>query len=217
MRNTFDAQLEILNNELAKMGALTAHAIESASAALINKDVSAAEKAIAFDREVDKKERDIEQMCLKLLMLQQPVAGDLRQISSALRIIANMERIGDQAADISELIIYLAHKPYIKTIEHMPQMAEAAINMVRGSVDAFIKKDIMLAKKCILMDDIIDDFFVIVKDELIDLLITDKNMGEQAADMLLIAKYFERIGDHAQNIAEWVEYFLTGKHKGDFL
>ena len=217
MRNTFDAQLEILNNELAKMGALTAHAIESASAALINKDVSAAEKAIAFDREVDKKERDIEQMCLKLLMLQQPVASDLRQISSALRIIANMERIGDQAADISELIIYLSGKPYIKTIEHLPQMAKAAISMVRGSVDAFIKKDIGLAKKCILTDDIIDDLFVIVKDELVDFIRADKDMSEQAADMLLIAKYFERIGDHAQNIAEWVEYFITGKHKGEFL
>jgi phosphate transport system protein len=163
---------------------------------------------------VDQKERDIEALCLKLLLQQQPVARDLRQISAALKMITDMERIGDQAADISGIALYLADTPYIKKLEHLPQMASAAIRMVTGSIDAYIKKDLVLAREVMEMDDIIDDLFDVVKRELIELIRQNAGNGEQAIDLLMIAKYFERIGDHAQNIAEWVEYSMTGKHKG---
>ncbi len=214
MRITFEEQLRLLNTELLEMGALIEHAIQAASEALIRQDVEAANNAIAFDREVDQKEREIETLCLKLLLQQQPVARDLRLISAALKMITDMERIGDQASDISGIVIYLAGKPYIKSLEHLPQMAEAAVRMVSGSVDAFVKKDLSLARRVIDMDDIVDDLFDTIKGELIDLIHKDPANGEQAVDLIMIAKYFERIGDHAQNIAEWAEYAITGVHKG---
>jgi phosphate transport system protein len=214
MRVTFEEQLRLLNQELLEMGALVEHAIQSASEALIKQDVAEANQAITFDREVDQKERDIEALCLRLLLQQQPVAKDLRLVSAALKMITDMERIGDQAADISGLVIYLAGKPYIKPLEHLPQMAEAAIRMVSGSIDAFINKDLSLARDIIAMDDIIDDLFDTIKGELIALIQKGSDNGEQAIDLLMIAKYFERIGDHAQNIAEWAEYSITGVHKG---
>jgi len=214
VRITFEEQLRLLNQELLEMGALIEHAIQSASEALIKQDVDAANAAIAFDREVDQKERDIETLCLKLLLQQQPVARDLRLISAALKMITDMERIGDQASDISGIVIYLAGKPYIKALEHLPQMAEASIRMVSGSIDAFINKDLALARNVIEMDDIIDDLFDVIKGELIELIQRDVTNGEQAIDLLMIAKYFERIGDHAQNIAEWAEFSITGVHKG---
>ena len=214
MRITFEEQLRLLNQELLEMGALIEHAIQSASEALIKQDVESANSAITFDREVDQKERDIEALCLKLLLQQQPVAKDLRLISAALKMITDMERIGDQAADISGIVIYLNGKPYIKSLEHLPQMAEAAIRMVSGSIDAFINKDLALAREIIAMDDVIDDLFDTIKGELIDLISRNPENGEQAVDLLMIAKYFERIGDHAQNIAEWAEYSITGVHKG---
>lgn len=214
MRSQFEEQLSLLNRELLEMCALIEHAIESASQALISQDVEAANKAIAFDQEVDQKERDIEGLCLRLLLQQQPVARDLRQISAALKMITDMERIGDQAADISGITIYLVGKPYIKKIEHLPQMASVAKSMVSGSIDAYIKKDLVLVREIIEMDDVIDDLFDVVKSELIEQIHQNSDNGEQAMDLLMIAKYFERIGDHAQNIAEWVEYSITGKHKG---
>lgn len=217
MRKQFDEQLGLLNKELLEMGALIEHAIESASQALIDQDIEVANKAIAFDKQVDQKERDIEALCLRLLLHQQPVASDLRQISAALKMITDMERIGDQAADISGIVIYLAGTPYIKKLEHLPQMAETAIRMVTGSIDAYIKKDLNLAKRIIQMDDIIDDLFIVVKNELIERLHQNPENGEQAVDLLMVAKYFERIGDHAENIAEWVEYSITGEHKGELL
>jgi len=217
MRSQFEEQLNLLNMELLEMGALIEHAIESACQALINRDVEAANKAIIFDKEVDLKEREIEELCLKLLLQQQPVARDLRQISAALKMITDMERIGDQAADISGIVIYLAEKPYIKKLVHLPKMAEAAIRMVTGSLDAYVKKDLEIAKQIIEMDDIIDDLFVVVKNELIEDIHRDAENGAQAMDLLMVAKYFERIGDHAQNIAEWVEYSITGLHKGELL
>ena len=167
--------------------------------------------------EVDQAERDIESLCLKLLLQQQPVARDLRLISSALKMITDMERIGDQASDIAELVIYLSKEPYIKELTHLPQMAENAIRMVTGALDAYVRKDVVLAQEVMAMDDTIDALFVTVKDELISLIRHDVSAGSQAIDLLMIAKYYERIGDHAQNIAEWVEYALTGRHKGVFL
>ncbi|MBR6668000.1 MAG: phosphate signaling complex protein PhoU [Clostridia bacterium] len=217
MRNRFDEQLHTLNHELLEMGALIERAIRSATDALVKQDVEAALQAIAADKEVDQAERDIESLCLKLLLQQQPVARDLRLISSALKMITDMERIGDQASDIAELVIYLSKEPYIKDLTHLPQMAENAIRMVSGALDAYVRKDVVLAQQVMGMDDAIDALFVTVKDELIDLIRHDAAAGSQAIDLMMIAKYYERIGDHAQNIAEWVEYALTGRHKGVFL
>ena len=217
MRNRFDEQLHTLNHELLEMGALIERAIRSATDALVKQDVEAALQAIAADKEVDQAERDIESLCLKLLLQQQPVARDLRLISSALKMITDMERIGDQASDIAELVIYLSKEPYRKELKHLPQMAENAIRMVTGALDAYVRKDVALAREVMGMDDAIDALFVTVKDELIALIRNDASAGSQAIDLLMIAKYYERIGDHAQNIAEWVEYALTGRHKGVFL
>ena len=217
MRNRFDEQLHTLNHELMEMGALIERAIRSATDALVKQDVEAALQAIAADKEVNQAERDIESLCLKLLLQQQPVARDLRLISSALKMITDMERIGDQASDIAELVIYLSKEPYRKELKHLPQMAENAIRMVTGALDAYVRKDVALAREVMAMDDTIDALFVTVKDELIALIRNDASAGSQAIDLLMIAKYYERIGDHAQNIAEWVEYALTGKHKGVFL
>ena len=217
MRNRFDEQLHTLNHELLEMGALIERAIRSATDALVKQDVEAALQAIAADKEVDQAERDIESLCLKLLLQQQPVARDLRLISSALKMITDMERIGDQASDIAELVSYLSKEPYIKELTHLPQMAENAVRMVTGALDAYVRKDVVLAQEVMAMDDAIDALFVTVKDELIALIRHDAAAGSQAIDLLMIAKYYERIGDHAQNIAEWVEYALTGRHKGVFL
>ena len=217
VRNCFDEQLHTLGHELLEMGALIERAIRSATDALVKQDVEAALQAIAADKEVDQAERDIESLCLKLLLQQQPVARDLRLISSALKMITDMERIGDQASDIAELVIYLSKEPYIKELTHLPQMAENAIRMVSSALDAYVRKDVALAQEVMGMDDAIDELFVTVKDELIALIRHDAAAGSQAIDLLMIAKYYERIGDHAQNIAEWVEYALTGRHKGVFL
>lgn len=217
VRNRFDRQLEQLNNDMLEMGALIERSIENATQALMKQDVEAAKAAIAADQEVDHKEREIEALCLKLLLQQQPVAKDLRLISAALKMITDMERIGDQAADISGLVIYIADEPYFKELVHLPQMGERSIEMVRGSLDAYVNKDLALARRVMDMDDAIDELFNTVKNELIDHIRSNASAGSQAIDLLMIAKYYERIGDHAQNIAEWVEYALTGKHKGVFL
>ena len=217
MRNRFDEQLQMLNNHLLEMGALIERSIENATQAMVNRDVEKAKSAIAADEEINQKERDVESLCFKLLLQQQPVAKDLRLISSALKMITDMERIGDQAADIAGIVSYIASEPEIKGLAHLSQMGQNAIIMVRGSLDAYVRKDLDLARTIMGMDDAIDVLFDIVKDELIAHIRSDASSGSQAIDLLMIAKYYERIGDHAQNIAEWVEYALTGKHKGVFL
>lgn len=211
MRNRFDQQLAQLNDMLIEMGRLIKTAITAATQALETQDVALAKEAIAFDQEVDQMEKEIEALCLKLLLQQQPVARDLRLISSALKMITDMERIGDQAADISEITIMLAGEPYIKKLEHIPQMATATIKMVTESIDAFVNKDLELAKAVIDYDDVVDDLFNTVKFDLIHLIRADSANGEQALDLLMISKYFERIGDHAVNIAEWVVFSISGK------
>jgi len=212
MRNKFDEQLSLLNEMLIEMGMLIEKAIVWATQALLDQDIEFANKAIECEREIDHKEKDIEALCLKLLLQQQPVAKDLRLISAVLKMITDMERIGDQAADISELTVYLAGQTYIKKLEHIPQMATATVKMVTESIDAFVQKDLTLAKSVREYDDVVDALFDQVKFELIDLIRADSANGEQAIDLLMIAKYFERIGDHAVNICEWVEYAITGIH-----
>ena len=212
MRNKFDRELDLLNHELIKMGSLVESRIESAVKALIKQDVDLAKNIIEGDVEVDEMERDIESKCLKLLLQQHPVAGDLRLISSILKMITDLERIGDHAKDISEITLLFSNEKYIKELTHIPQMAESTIYMVKKSIDAFVNRDSDLAYEVIKLDDKVDDLFDIIKEELILLIIDDINNGEQAINFLMIAKYLERIGDHAENIAEWVVFSITGEH-----
>lgn len=214
MRNRFDRQLEQLNNELINMGSLIEEAIEMAITALIQQDKKKAKEIMEFDEGIDEKEREIESLCLKLLLQQQPVARDLRQISAALKMITDMERIGDHAADISEMTIMMADCPYIHNIDHLQTMAKETMVMLVKSIEAYVEKDMEKAKKVIANDDVIDDLFDEIKGELISSIHENANNGEQAMDLLMVAKYLERIGDHATNIAEWVIFSITGNHKG---
>ena len=213
MRNRFDRQLSTLNDELIEMGSMIEKSIETAIKALVNQDVDLARHAIEADEEIDRQERIIEDLCLKLLLQQQPVAKDLRLISSALKMITDMERIGDHASDISEITIALADQPYIKKLEHIQQMAKETMIMLVGSIEAFVDKDLEKANEVIKRDDIVDDLFGKVKKELIQMIHENEDKGEQAADLLMVAKYMERIGDHATNISEWVIFSITGEHK----
>ena len=212
MRNRFDSQLEKLNLELITMGALCEDAISASVKALLDGDETLTEKVFAADAEIDQKERDIEAICMKLLVQQQPVAGDLRVISSALKMISDMERIGDQASDIAEIAKFVKNSD-VKSKVHIKDMATAAIKMVTDSVESFVKKDIELASAVMKYDDKVDNLFDCVKDELVRLIAADSENGEYCIDLLMIAKYLERIGDHAVNIAEWVEYSITGTHR----
>lgn len=214
MRNRFDEQLELLKTHMIQMGSLCESAISNATKALINADYELARKAIAEDEIIDQKEREIESLCLKLLLQQQPVARDLRQISSALKMITDMERIGDQAADISEITM-LANIKDADDTSRIVDMAKATIKMVTDSIDAYVRQDLQLARSVIEYDDIVDDLFNAVKDDLVRLISEDASNGESAIDLMMIAKYLERIGDHATNIAEWVEFSITGKHMGE--
>jgi len=211
MRSKFDEQLATLNDMMVKMGALIEKTISLATQALKEQDVELAKKAIAFEGDVDQLEKDIETLCMKLLLQQQPVAGDLRLISAALKMITDMERISDQAADISELVIMMAKSPYLQKPERIPQMAAATVKMVTNSIDAFVKKDLQLAQEVIEYDDVVDNLFDEVKFKLFELIRSDNANSEQCIDFLMIAKYFERIGDHACNIAEWVIFSITGQ------
>lgn len=214
MRSYFDKQLALLNTELIEMGALCEEVIALSYKALTNADKELAKKVAPLDNEIDQKERDIESLCLKLILQQQPVARDLRQISAALKMITDMERIGDQAEDIAEIICELDDTG-IENDELMREMALYTTKMVTESVDAFVKHDLILAQKVIADDDTVDAFFEQVKDELIEKISKNPKEGKYALDLLMIAKYYERIGDHAVNIAEWVIFSVTGEHKED--
>lgn len=211
MREKYMQQLKQLNNLLIQMGHLIEEAIEIAITALMKQDVKLAEKAISFDSNIDEMEQEIENLCLKILLCQQPVASDLRFVSAALKMVTDMERIGDQAADISEITILMAETPYIKKLEHIEKMAVETTDMVIKSIEAYIENNAPKAYKVLEQDDIVDDLFVTTKKELIHLINENINNGEQAADLLMVAKYFERIGDHATNIAEWVIFSIEGK------
>ena len=212
MRNRFDEQLYELNREIIEMGAMCEEAIASAAKALSTGNMELAAKVRANGAAIDQMERDIEGRCMKLLLHQQPVARDLRQISAALKMITDMERIGDQAEDIAEIITFLNGRT-MNGIEHIEDMARETIKMVTESVDAFVKKDVVLAEQVIAHDDVVDTLFSEVKCAIIKLIAETPVDGEFALDLLMISKYFERIGDHATNIAEWVIYSITGTHK----
>lgn len=211
MRNRFDQQLEQLHADLITMGGLCETAIAAAVDAATKGDGDMAKAAIADDSKIDEMERSIEHLCLKLLLQQQPVARDLREISSALKMISDLERIGDQAADIAELTRF-ARVPEGSGRVHIGEMARAVIRMVTDSVDSFVKRDLELARAVRAQDDQVDDLFNQVKKELIALIAADAASGELWLDLIMVAKYLERIGDHATNVAEWVEYGITGVH-----
>lgn len=207
MRNLFDKQLSHLNAELITMGALCEDAISAAAKYLLENDSSLKETVFEADRQIDQKERDIENLCMKLLLQQQPVARDLRTVSSALKMISDMERIGDQASDIAEMVCFV-NSACLTGKVHIADMAKATIKMVTQSVDSFVKSDADLARSAIALDDTVDNLFLKVKGELIESVKEGQSDAEALIDLLMIAKYFERIGDHAENIAQWVIYSL---------
>lgn len=212
MRNRFDEQLFEMNRDLIEMGAMCEEAIASAVKALTKNDKELAENVKKTGGLIDQMERDIESRCMKLLLHQQPVARDLRAISAALKMITDMERIGDQAEDIAAMVLYTADHN-MEDFDIIEEMAKETVKMVTDSVDAFVKKDVELAQDVIKRDDIVDNYFSKVKYDIIKLIAENRTDGELALDLLMISKYFERIGDHATNIAEWVIYSVTGMHK----
>ena len=211
MRNKFGEQLERLHVEMIQIGALCEDAISAAAKALMNGDETLAQTAQEAEREIDEKEREVESLCLKLLLQQQPVARDLREVSSALKMISDLERIGDQAADIAELTRFV-RIPDGTGRQRIPEMSQAVIRLVTDSVDSFVKRDLELARQVCREDDQVDELFNQVKKELIGMIASDAASGELWLDLIMVAKYLERIGDHATNVAEWVEYAITGVH-----
>lgn len=210
-RKYYDEQLDALHAELINMGQMISGAIGKAVAALLSRDTASAREVIAYDEEVDRQERAVETMCYKLLLSQQPVAGDLRRVSSALKIITDMERIGDHAADISELTLMLDVLPRMSNA-HLREMAAQTTEMLLHSLEAYVEQDMDKAHAVIAQDDAVDALFDAVKRDLVEAIRVDPQAGEAAADLLMAAKYFERIGDHATNIAEWAIFAHTGHH-----
>lgn len=211
MRTKFDEQLNMLNQEMMHMGSMIEESIQKAIEALLHQDVELAKRIMSGDEEIDREQKRIEHVCFNLLMQQQPVAKDLRTISAAMKMVTDMERIGDHAADICEMTLMMSGQPYDQNPDHINQMASETVLMLIRSIEAYVEKDIEKAQKVIAHDDVIDDLFDEVKQDLIELIREKPDSGEQAADMLMVAKYFERIGDHATNIAEWVIFSLDDK------
>ena len=212
MRSRYDEELKNLHGALIDMGTMIESAISGAITALENRDIQKAKDIIAYDEEIDAQERLIEEMCMKLLLRQQPVASDLRKISTTLKLITDMERIGDHAADISELAIMLRDLPQMNNAS-LREMAVQTSTMLISSVEAYVEQDEEKARAVIRQDDVVDDLFVTVKREMIQAIQKNSDCSETAADLLMAAKYYERIGDHATNIAEWTLYALTGRHE----
>ena len=212
MRDFFQEQLNELKRELTIMGASCEEIIALASHALTDMDEDLVRKVETIGAQIDESERTIETICMKLLLRQQPVARDLRQISAAMKMITDMERIGDQAEDIVEIVPYMNTHPDEK-FPMIRQMAKAAQTMVTDAIDAYVKQDLELARKVMAHDDVVDNYFTHIKNGIIDMIAAEPSQGEYALDLLMIAKYFERIGDHCTNIAEWVEFSVTGIHK----
>lgn len=213
MRSRFDRELMQLSSDLTKMGAMCEEAILSAARDLTEGNTEALKHAAPLSEEINRKEKEIESLCLRLLLQQQPVATDLRKISAALKMVTDMDRIGVQASDIAEIIEFLGGRTGSEC-EYIRGEALETVKMVKESVDAFVKCDVRLAEEVIAHDDVVDNLFDKVKSSLIEIITANPGDSEYALDLLMIAKYFERIGDHAVNIAEWVIFSETGTHKG---
>lgn len=216
VRRQFEEQLSLLKDLLVKMGELNCEAIEDAVTALETQDAELARKTKGVERLVDEKEQQIERLCLKIILKQQPVASDLLFVTSAMKMITDMERIADQAVDISELVIKMSRLPYADAVAEIPEMADKVQDMVRDAAKSFVERDGDLAKAVCRADDAVDDLFEVIRKKLTGIVHRDiegDDNGEQALDMLMVAKYLEKIGDHASNIAEWVIFMITGEHK----
>ena len=214
MRDRFEEQLKLLNKELVEMGALCEESIAYAVKFLTERDEKMRQNAIEAEKQIDHMEKDIESLCMRLLIEQQPVASDFRKVTSALKMISDLERIGDHAEDIAEIAVYVDPVD-LKNQVHINDMAQAAVRMVVSGMDSYVKQDEELARSVLKMDDTVDKMFLSVKNELIEMIRSGEENGETLLDLLMIAKYFERIGDHAENIAEWVIYAVTGKHRSE--
>ncbi|HPG92608.1 MAG TPA: phosphate signaling complex protein PhoU [Clostridia bacterium] len=212
IRNRYEKELNEVFNNLVLMCRKVEIAIENSVKALVERNIELAQITMKNDYEINALERDIEQGCLKILLMEHPVAGDFREVSAALKMITDLERIGDQARDISEITLQFDDEPYIKKLEHIPQMARIVIEMVKDSVASYINRDLALATSLDKRDDVVDNLFETVKKELVELVKKDSNNADQVILFMMIAKYIERIGDHAVNIGEWVEYAITGAH-----
>ena len=216
VRRMFDEQLSLLKDLLVKMGELNCEAIEDAVTALETQNAELARKTKGVEQLVDEKEQQIERLCLKIILKQQPVASDLLFVTSAMKMITDMERIADQAVDISELVIKMSRLPYADAVAEIPEMADKVQDMVRNAAKSFVERDGDLAKAVCRADDAVDDLFEVIRKKLTGIVHRDiegDDNGEQALDMLMVAKYLEKIGDHASNIAEWVIFMITGEHK----
>jgi len=212
-RRSFDQELAELNESLIEMGNMVAQAIENAILAFKSEDLELAKTVVQGDREVDHIEKQIESMCLSIILRQQPVAGDLRTVTSALKMVTDMERIGDQASDIAELILSIEGERIYDVVKNIPSMAEVAIAMVNDSITAFVERDLDLAKAVAARDCEVDELFDETKKELVGIIRRGEEMQDNAIEFLMIAKYLERIADHAVNICEWVNFLQTGKQK----
>ena len=210
MRSKFDEQLHLLNQEMMQMGSMIEDSIQKAINALIDQNVELAKKIMDNDTQIDHEQKKIENLCFNLLMQQQPVAKDLRVISAAMKMVTDMERIGDHAADISEMTILMSKTKYIPNLEHINRMASETVQMLIRSIEAYVEKDMEKAVDVIASDDVVDDLFDKNKAELIEQIQREPQSAESAADMLMVAKYFEKIGDHAVNIANWASFSATG-------
>ena len=215
MRSKFDEQLLELNKEMIEMGNKIILSIKNAIEALVARDENMAKAIMESDAEIDQLQKKIEGICFNLLIQQQPVARDLRTVTAAMKMVTDMERIGDHAADISEMTILMGQNSQIDKFEHISQMATETMIMLNHSIEAYVEKNVIKAKEVIEHDDIVDDLFVEAKKDVIELILNSPSEGEGATDILMIAKYFERIGDHATNIAEWVIYSLKQKEDED--
>ena len=213
MREYFDIELANLNNQLIGMGTLVESAIKNAVEIIANNSAEFLDNAREQEELINTSERKIQNHCIRLLLHQAPVANDLREVSSALKMITDLERIGDQAIDIAEVSQYIKSRNNVINVTHIDEMANQASKMVTLAIDAFVKKDFDLAKKVGQSDDVIDELFDKVKKETVEIIQRDKALGEEAIDLMMIAKYLERIGDHAVNIAEWVAFSITGSRE----
>ncbi len=212
-RQSFESDLELLNLEMIKMSAMAEHAIENAITAFKNKDEKLANAIIAGDRDINDAEKQIEAKCLSLILRQQPVARDLRSVSTALKMVTDIERIGDHAADIAEIVLTMKGEDIFEMVEHIPAMAKVAVEMVHNAVAAFVNQDLSLVKSVTEEDDIMDDLFDRTKSEVVEILKRGDDYMDLGVNFIMIAKYFERIGDHAVNICEWVEFGMTGEYQ----
>ena len=213
MRSKFVSELQAMHEDLIQMASLAETAISSSVKALETMDETLAQKVVGSDHQIDELEKEVERRCLRLLLQQQPVARDLRSVSTALKMITDLERIGDQAADIAEVTVFLCRNRDFQMPEGLREMALAAVKMVRGAIDAFVEENLDKAHEVIGYDDVVDRAFLRTRDELIRQVKQATGSAEQIMDLLMIAKYLERIGDHAVNTAEWVVFSLTGAHK----